>query len=295
MFKQIVDEIKQSGGIGVDRYIELCNTHYYSTRDPLGVKGDFTTAPEISQIFGEMIGIWAITQWEKIGSPEKFALLELGPGRGTLMADLLRATKVVPGFKPEIHLVELSPTLIAIQKAKLSATWHREVPTLDIPTIIIANEFFDALPVKQFIGKLERKVVYENGQLAFNIATEDGITNEICESGLQIMRRLTAQAAAGIIIDYGYTTNSRKNTLQAVKNHKYHNVLENPGEADLTTLVNFPALVEQAAKPCKITTQREFLLAHGADVRAKVLNKEQDLERLISPEQMGELFKVLCF
>lgn len=297
----IISEIEQTGPMPVDRYMELCLAHpqhgYYMKQDPFGQAGDFVTAPEISQIFGEMIGIWAITQWQKLGAPENCALVEAGPGRGTLMADILRAIKVVPSFKPEIHLVEISPVLKRKQKEKLGdgISWHNKIPELDKPSIFIANEFFDALPIKQFIGKTERKIVAENGRLAFNLAVEDGLVKETCPIALELMKQISHNYAAGIIIDYGYIENRKIDTLQALRGHNYTSPLENPGDCDLTAHVDFGGLASISEKKCQITTQREFLLAHGADVRAKILNKENDLDRLISKNQMGELFKVLCF
>lgn len=293
--KQIIDKIRTSGGIGVDELIELCNTHYYSTRDPLGAKGDFITAPEISQIFGEIIGVWAITQWELLKRPEKIAIMELGAGRGTLMADLLRAIKIAPDFNPEIHIVEISPVLRNKQKEalkKYNVTWHNSPKQLDIPTIIIANEFFDALPIKQFCGLEERRMLEKDGKLYFS---HNEVTLETCEIAKNIISDITLWAAAGVIIDYGYFTPSTGDSLQAMKTHKYTNPLENLGDSDITSHVNFAELAAACLKKPKLMTQREFLLAYGADIRAKILGKEQDLQRLIAPEQMGELFKVLCF
>jgi NADH dehydrogenase [ubiquinone] 1 alpha subcomplex assembly factor 7 len=271
--------------------MELCNTHYYSTRDPLGAAGDFTTAPEISQIFGEMIAIWAIEKWQKLGSPTEFALVELGAGRGTLMADLLRAAKVAPEFQPQIHIVEISPVLRAKQQAAIGkGTWHISVPKLDIPAIIIANEFFDALPIKQFVDGVERKIALENGTLQFTLAAKNVVeTSPVSES---IMTNLAANCVGGIIIDYGYI-HGTGDTFQALYKHRYVNPLENCGEADLTAHVNFARLAEISGG--KITTQGEFLLHYGGAVRAKKLSRESDFARLVAPEQMGELFKVLTF
>ena len=275
----------------IDRYMEICNTHYYSTRDPLGTQGDFTTAPEISQIFGEIIAIWAIEKWQKLGSPQDFALVELGAGRGTLMADLLRAAKVLPEFQPQIHIVEISAILREKQRAKVpQATWHTIVPKLDIAAIVIANEFFDALPIKQFVDGVERKIMLENGKLQFTLPAKNIIeTSPVSES---IMTEIVANYAGGIIIDYGYITGSG-DTFQALKNHRYTNPLENCGEEDLTAHVNFGRLAEISGGA--ITAQGEFLLHYGGAIRAKKLGKEADFARLVSPEQMGELFKVLTF
>lgn len=282
----------------IDRYMELCNTHYYSTRDPLGKDGDFTTAPEICQVFGETIAIWAITKWQELGSPQDIAVMELGPGRGTLMADFLRAIKVAKDFQPEIHLVEISPTLTEVQKEKLSGynvTWHTETPDLEKPVIVIANEFFDALPVKQFMGKKERLVVSENNELAFDSPIEDLLVKEVSPISEDIMRKLSKQCAAGVIIDYGYSEDLNGDSLQALKGHKFHNFLDQPGEADLTAHVNFAALKRNCSKSCSITTQKEFLLCYGGDVRGKMLGLEKDFSRLVDENQMGRLFKVLCF
>ena len=300
----ILREINQRGPMPVDRYMQLCLTHpeygYYMKQDPFGAGGDFTTAPEISQIFGEMIGIWAITRWERAKQPQECAVVELGPGRGTLMVDFLRAIRNVPKFTPEIHMVEISPYLREMQRRKLqnhTVNWHDEFPKLNIPTIVIANEFFDALPIKQFVGEKERKIIETKGELAFNLKVKSGIVKETCLSGIALMEKITANphVIAGIIIDYGYQQSQGIDTLQAVKKHKYHDVLANPGEADLTAHVDFNALSRAAKKPCRFYSQSEFLLAHGAVPRAKVLNKEKDLLRLTDPKQMGELFKVLCF
>ncbi len=279
----------------VDAYMELCNTHYYGTRDPFGTKGDFTTAPEITQIFGEMIGIWAITEWERLKRPADTAIMEIGPGRGTLMADLLRAIKIAPEFKPEVHLVEFSPTLQELQKKTLSkhnVKWHTEIPKLNKKTLVIANEFFDALPIKQYTPEGERLIHEKDGQLYFS---SNEVSIEICPALKPIMQDISANCAAGVIIDYGYFTPAAADSLQAVKEHKFHNVLEDCGEADLTAHVNFAELAANCKKKPRLMTQREFLLAYGADVRAQILGKQQDLERLIAPDQMGELFKVLCF
>ena len=283
----------------VDRYMELCLTHpvhgYYMKQDPFGANGDFTTAPEISQIFGEIIGVWCVTKWEQAGKPEKFALMELGPGRGTLMSDLLRGVKHIHGFKPEIHLVEISPVLRAAQREKLpQAIWHNEIPQLKIPTIVIANEFFDALPIKQFIGDKERMIIANGDNLAFNMPADEGTVHEICPAARDIMAKIS-ENMAGIIIDYGYRERRKADSLQAMRQHKFVSPLDNPGDADLTAHVDFAALINYSKKITNFYTQREFLLGHGADLRAKMLKKESDLARLIEPAQMGELFKVLCF
>jgi len=288
--------------MGIDRYMELCLTHaehgYYMKQDPFGVAGDFVTAPEICQVFGEMVGIWAITAWEKLGKPKEFAIIELGAGRGTLMKDLLRAVKIIPEFQPEIHLVEISPYLRKAQKESLAGIdvkWHDAPPKLKIPSILIANEFFDALPIKQFIDGEECKIIVQNGELAFNLAAENNNVREACPLAEEIMHFISNTYQAGLIIDYGYTENEEFDSLQALHRHKYHNILENSGDADLTAHVNFDLLTKSCQIPCNVETQREFLLRHGGDVRAKILGLERDFDRLVNPKQMGILFKVLCF
>lgn len=289
--EQILSEIQANGAMPIDRYMEICNTHYYSTRDPLGAGGDFTTAPEICQIFGEIIAVWAIQKWQEIGSPEDFALVEIGAGRGTLMADLLRAAKVLPAFQPEIHIVEISPVLREKQKAAIGkGTWHEQLPNLDIPAIIIANEFFDALPIKQFVDGEERKITEENGALSFTHPARNVV--EASPVSDEIMQQMAADYQGGIIIDYGYVTGTG-DTFQALRQHKKVNPLEDSGEADLTAHVNFGILAEICNG--NVTTQGEFLLRYGGAIRAKKLGLESDFARLASPDQMGELFKVLTF
>ena len=186
--KIIIEMIEAEGPIGIDRYMALCLGHplhgYYMSRDPFGAAGDFTTAPEISQIFGELIGVWCVNAWAALGSPAQFALVELGPGRGTLMADLLRAAKAVPEFvaAAQVHLVEMSPVLRAAQKAKLgdAVNWHDTVASLPaLPSLIIANEFFDALPIRQFEMRdgqtYERAVGVQDGKLKLGLAPTDKI------------------------------------------------------------------------------------------------------------------------
>lgn len=287
----------------MDRYMELCLYHpelgYYMKKSPLGSDGDFTTAPEICQVFGEVIAAYCVGRWQQLGSPQNFAVLELGPGRGTLMSDFLRAVRVAPEFQPEVHMVEISPTLALAQKEKLSEhgniKWHTEIPELNKPTILIANEFFDALPIKQFVAGEERLILEEGGNLAFNSPAEDGLVEETCAGLVNISQRLIKFCAAGLIIDYGYTENQKRDTFQALKDHKYHHPLQNPGDADLTAHVNFAELAKHCRQPNQIISQRELLMQFGGDLRAKKLGLEPDFARLVDVNQMGELFKVLCF
>lgn len=315
---------------------------YYMTRDPFGPRGDFITAPEISQVFGELIGLWCAAFWLQINRPPHIHLVELGPGRGTLMADALRAANSVPGFSQalEVHLVEISPKLMEIQRKTLASSghkisWHTRFE--DIPeglTIVIANELFDALPIRQFIrtkpGWCERLVGLDaNNQFKFVIsptitpnhqtgispqlidAPVDSLT-EICEPALAIIRtignRLQAHGGAALIIDYGYLEPTTGETLQAVSDHKFADVLQHPGKQDLTAHVNFASLAHSARDAGLAVfaplTQAQFLQAMGLDTRVATLTNATtpaqacDIKaaatRLVAPEQMGTLFKVMA-
>lgn len=299
-------EIEASGGISVARYMELALYHpehgYYTKKDPFGMGGDFITAPEISQVFGEIIGAWCMDRWERMGSPQDFALIELGPGRGTLMFDILRVARLRSAFlkAADIYMVETSPLLAAFQHEKLAGhriSWKTSINGIPLkPSITIANEFFDALPIRQFVKGKERMVKKDG----FSMPAEEGLTQEICEAAGPIMQQICRRGSA-IIIDYGYETSPMASTLQAVKSHKYHNVLESPGEADITAHVDFgglAAIARKAGAEAELTTQAEFLSACGVEARARAVSGKyprvwQDVERLISPKQMGVLFKVL--
>ncbi len=322
----IKERIKKHGAISIADYMNVCLLHpefgYYMRRDPFGVSGDFTTAPEISQIFGELLGLWLAAQWQKQGKPEAI-LVELGPGRGTLMADALRATKKIAGFHDavSVHLIEASPVLQQKQWKNLAGkhpqiSWHPSLESLpELPIFFLANEFFDALPIRQFVGSEERKIMLdENGNLAFTPPTTNNQqpTTESSPASQQIMRELAAHIAhhggAGIVVDYGYTGGSQGDTLQALKEHHYHDVLQEPGEADITAHVDFDALASAAqlagAASFGALSQGKFLLQIGASQRLMNLcasasePQKQELmsgfERLIAHEQMGELFKVLA-
>jgi len=334
------DKIAAEGSISLADYMALALGHpeygYYRKHDPLGVRGDFITAPEISQIFGEMIGVWCAQMWQSLGGGA-CALAELGPGRGSLMNDLLRATKNVPGFHESItiHMVETSPVLANAQYLLLR-NHHPRIEWLDsveqLPekkTILIANEFFDALPIKQFemtiAGVCERRVGWSEekgfhftlGSVGLQLAKSGtaippGTVMEQSPASRAVMRsiaqRLKQEGGAALIIDYGYLGEAHHDTLQAVKAHHFHPVLQNPGEADITAHVDFSTLAAVARdaglRPTPLITQGEFLKAMGATLRADMLlaraegaQKEQirtSLERLISPQAMGDLFKVLA-
>ena len=328
--------IAATGPISVADFMAECLMHpeygYYATRDPLGAQGDFTTAPEISQMFGEMIGLALAQAWLDQGASKSFTLAELGPGRGTLMADILRATKGVPGFHAaaDIHLVEMSPVLKAAQAAKLAPhaiTHHDTVAALpDQPLFLIANEFFDALPIRQFqregAGWRERQVGLDGDKLTIGMTgpvpardiafrledTRDGDVVEWCPAAPTIMSeittRITAHGGAAMIIDYG-DWRSLGDTLQAVVAHEHVDPLAAPGEADLTAHVDFETLVQAAAPltPHLLTPQGVFLERLGITQRAQTLAAQLSgaaLEahiaahrRLTHPGEMGTLFKVL--
>ena len=323
--------IAADGPMALDRYMELCLGHpqygYYMTRDPLGAAGDFTTAPEISQVFGELIGVWVAQVWHDMGSPAVFSLVELGPGRGTLMKDLLRATAKVPGLHAAIavHLVETSPVLRSLQKTSLGhATWHESVASLPAqPSIIVANEFFDALPVKQYQkkgGKIsEIRIGIENGQLAFGLAATtkdvpmlaDGVFElalQRSEIAISLGHLLSSQGGAALVIDYGHRKSAMGDTVQAMKDHDYCGVLDSPGDADITSHVDFQQLAKAfRAANCGVApvlTQGEFLLGLGLAIRAETLTRslaatERDkfssgIKRLADDTEMGQLFKVMA-
>ena len=334
----ITARIRAGGPVSVADYMADCLLHpqfgYYTTRDPLGAKGDFITAPEISQMFGEILGLALAQAWLDQGSPSPFTLAELGPGRGTLMADLLRATRGVPGFRAamQIHLVEASPALRGLQANTLEGyapEWLDTVDALpDQPLFLVANEFFDALPIRQFLRTgshwSEKQVGLKDSTLAFGLGpaapqavlehrladTQEGDLVELCEASLPITQTIAARIAAhggtALIIDYG-DWRALGDTLQALRVHEPADPLQAPGEADLTAHVDFEALAT-AAKTAgcahtRLTPQGVFLERLGITDRARALAAPQrgdSLETLIAahrrlthPEEMGNLFKVL--
>jgi NADH dehydrogenase [ubiquinone] 1 alpha subcomplex assembly factor 7 len=333
--------IAQEGPISLERYMTLALTHpthgYYMKRDPFGAEGDFTTAPEISQMFGELIGLWGAEVWAAMGSPNPVRMIELGPGRGTLMSDALRASRVAPDFRAalDVWLVEASPTLAAIQHDTLltagaPVAWAGQVDEApDGPTILIANEFLDALPIRQYVrgprGWCERLIGLDNaGNLSFGLAPEperyikasarDGDVLEVGAVGHQLMfalgARLARQGGAALFIDYGHTATGYGDTLQAVRGHRKVNPLTDPGEADITAHVDFAAMARSAraagAAVYGPIDQGDFLKALGLAQRAQALSSRAgaaqaaDIEaaqiRLIGKGagEMGALFKVMA-
>ncbi|MFV2053500.1 class I SAM-dependent methyltransferase [Aliiroseovarius sp. YM-037] len=337
LLPHLLARIAQDGPLTVADYMADCLLHpdhgYYATRDPFGADGDFTTAPEISQMFGEVLGLCLAQTWQDQGALTSFTLAELGPGRGTLMADILRATARVPGFHTaaRVHLVEASDTLKRVQRETLSAndvTWCDTVADLpNAPLFLVANEFFDALPIRQFIragdGWRERLVGAEGNALSFGTSaampvdalsdrlgdTAEGDLVETCAPALAIMSdvadRIHRFGGAALIIDYG-DWKSLGDTLQAVKGHAYDPVLAHPGEADLTAHVDFEALAGAAAplSTSRMTPQGVLLERLGITARAQQLAKiltgdalENHIaahRRLTHPEEMGTLFKAIA-
>jgi NADH dehydrogenase [ubiquinone] 1 alpha subcomplex assembly factor 7 len=336
--------IAADGPMAVDRFFALALGHpehgYYMGRDPFGRAGDFITAPEVSQMFGELIGIWCAAGWQMMDAPAEWNLIELGPGRGTLMADALRACSVMPGLRDgmTVHLVEMSPELRKVQgetlrRSGVEPVWHdrlEDVP--DGPSLIIANEFFDALPVQQLqkqAGRWHERVVGldGSGELAFGLAedsvpdallppwardAEDGAIAELSPAreaaAKEIGRRITSHIGAALIIDYGHARSGVGDTLQAIARHQFADVLARLGEADITSHVDFEALAAaitaEGAKAYGPVTQGEFLTKMGLREREEMLRKRADArarirlskgaQRLVAGNQMGQLFKVLA-
>jgi SAM-dependent MidA family methyltransferase len=338
---EIREIIAQDGPISVERFMALALTHpvkgYYTARDPFGAQGDFVTSPEISQMFGELIGLWAADVWERLGAPAEVRLVELGPGRGALMADFLRASQVLPDFHAalDVHLIEASDRLVERQRGALAAcgrpvSWRHTVEDVPPgPAIFIANEFFDALPVRHFVktaqGWRERLIGLDaQGQFAFGLADEietllkpdaqDGAVLEINAAAQRLMQqiatRIVAENGVLLAVDYGYLRTGFGETLQAVKAHQFVDPLAEPGMADLTTHVDFSALARAAASANAEVhgpiSQGRFLEQIGIVQRAETLKSrasedqkatiESALARLtaMGPTDMGALFKVLA-
>jgi NADH dehydrogenase [ubiquinone] 1 alpha subcomplex assembly factor 7 len=315
LMRELERLIAQTGPISVADYMALALGHpehgYYMTRDPLGAAGDFVTAPEVSQMFGELLGLWCVQTWRDNGAPKPFALAEIGPGRGTLMRDLLRAARqVAPDFaeSAEVHLIETSPALRARQKELLgdAPVWHACVETLPaLPLLALANELFDALPVRQFLrterGWCERCVGLApdalEPQLSFMLAPEPLPSDAIIPAPLRasavgslvelrpaaealmetIAARIAKSGIAALILDYGYTERATGDSLQAVSSHKFQDPLALPGAADLTAHVDFEALGEAAQRGGAAVhgpvAQGAFLMALGIDKRAARLKR----------------------
>lgn len=333
--------IRLEGPMPISRFMAMALGHpqwgYYISHDPIGRAGDFITAPEISQMFGELIGLWCAERWQALGAPDPFILLELGPGRGTLMADALRAGAAAPGFgtAAKVHLVETSPVLRAAQKAALpnrDVNWHDRIADLPPgPTIAIANEFFDALPIRQFQrgedGWHERMVGWRDGRLCLLLnpgtvpsaplpeALQSAPLGAIMEVSpartaamAELAQRLVGHGGAALIVDYGHGKSATGDTLQAMRDHGFADILETPGAADLTAHVDFQALGEAARQAGAQTwgpvSQADLLNRLGIVTRAQALQRNATeaqgvavtaaLHRLTAQDQMGQLFKAMA-
>lgn len=332
-------QITQHGPMDVGQFMTLALAHpehgYYMKRDPLGAAGDFTTAPEISQMFGEVLGAWVVDVWAQMGRPASFSFVECGPGRGTLMADMMRAAGNVPGFLKacNIHLLETSPVLRKAQEKALKGhkvIWHDTLDGVpdDVPIIVIGNEFLDALPIRQFVksrdGWQERVIGLEGDALAFGVvdtalepkgfmAAQVGDIAEIAPARegfvTQLCGLMQRAGGAALFIDYGHMRSAVGDTFQAVKAHEFTSPLEHVGDADLTSHVDFDALGQVAsgvgARVLSAVEQGAFLHALGIGARAMYLSQKADdkqvkdidqaLHRLTHSDQMGSLFKVIGF
>jgi NADH dehydrogenase [ubiquinone] 1 alpha subcomplex assembly factor 7 len=335
---ELIDmQIRANGPISLATYMGLALTHpragYYTGADPLGTKGDFITAPEISQMFGELIGFYVVNLWQQLGEPKSFTLLELGPGRGTLMQDALRVAAKAEGFIDALHLqlFETNPTLKAQQAERLgqyNPYWATEIDAVaEDPLFVVANEFFDALPIRQFVkgtnGWHERLIGLRDGKRAFGLSptpipeaalpaqlhnAPDGAVYEVSLASADAMQRLgkrISELGGGLLgIDYGHAETQAGETLQAIRRHAFADPLETPGEIDLSAHVDFGALATVAAGlglKTALTTQRDFLARLGIVERASALAKANPgqidtiaaaLRRLTDVDEMGTLFKV---
>ena len=336
----LAQEIRNHGPISVARFMAAALGHpehgYYRKQIPFGTSGDFVTAPEVSQMFGELIGLWCAEAWRQMGMPSPVLLVELGPGRGTLMKDALRVASFVPGFRQAIepHLIETSPVLKIAQRSAVRGIWHERFEDVPPgPILIIANEFFDALPIRQFVkledGWHERCVSLDNdGHFAFVTAPSPcvarppipasltglgaGALVETCPEGLALAEtiadRVCRDGGVALIVDYGHIQSAPGETLQAVKSHRYHPVLSDPGDADLTAHVDFAALKQVAeARGAAVlgpVPQGRFLRDLGIEQRAEALRRgatadqardiRSGLTRLTDPRAMGQLFKAMA-
>ncbi len=337
--RSIVRRISLQGPISIAEFMAEALGHpqhgYYMGKDPFGRTGDFITAPEISQMFGELIGLWCAEVWRLMGDPSAFNLIELGPGRGTLMQDALRAARVLPEFgeAASVHLIETSPVLRDMQAVTLGdhhPAWHDDITRVpDGPLIVIANEFFDALPVHQFKrtgdGWRENVVTVDGDRLVLTTSpaatpatallagreAAAGAIAEVCPAAISIAtaiaERLAEHGGAALAIDYGYAEPTGDATLQAVRRHERHDFLSDPGTADLTAHVNFRDLRDAAQPHATVygpITQGDLLRSLGIEMRVEQLMQrasadqrhaiESACRRLIDPAEMGTLFKALA-
>lgn len=339
--QELARVIAAEGPLPLSRFMAEALGHpkygYYTTKEPFGAQGDFVTAPEISQMFGELVGLWCAQTWSDMGAPSPCLLVELGPGRGTLMADALRAAAALPAFRAAtaVHLVELSPRLRERQRqtlANIDIAWHDSISSLPAgPAVIVANEFFDALPIRQFHhaadGWHECMVGLADNALALVLSpatvpehaippalrdAPQGSILELSPAREEVMRqlaqRIAEQGGALLVADYGHTRSAPGDTLQAVRAHEPVPVLSTPGEADLTAHVDFQALAEAAAGAGAAVhgpvSQGDWLRRLGLEQRATALKARATPQqaaaidaaatRLTATDQMGRLFKLLA-
>ena len=333
-------ELEQNHNLPLDEFINLSLYNkkfgYYMKKNPFGKQGDFTTAPNISRLFSEIIAIWILSFWQSLGSPKKFNLIELGAGNGEMMKVLIESFKNFPDFLKScnIFIHEKSPILINIQKKKLSShkiTWLTEIKKLQKnPCIFVANEFFDSIAIKQFLRIkdlwFERFVSFQKKKKSFvnkeiNMKKFEKKINyrisknqnfiEYSETGInylrEIFQKIKKNTGGMLLIDYGYSEEKMKNTLQGISNHKFTNILDNIGNSDITHNINFnlfKKIVKQSGGlKDNLTTQKDFLIKMGIKQRAEIISKNQSflkkadiyyrLKRLIDDRQMGNLFKVM--
>ena len=326
---RLVALIEATGPMGVADYMAAClydpEHGYYTTRDPFGTDGDFTTAPEVSQMFGELVAAWLVHGWRAMGSPADAVVVEIGPGRGTLALDLQRTlSRLAPPLAERLHLVEASPRLAGVQRGRgVRARWHATIDALpDAPWLVVANELFDAIPARQFVSAggrwVERCVGATGGRLAWTLGAAtlgasdapDGTVREIAPAREAMMAGIAGHLArrdgVALAIDYGHA-GGVGDTLQAVRAHGFTDPLEAPGRDDLTTHVDFRALAlaarDAGAHVLGLVAQGRFLLDLGLLERAGALGAAADgaereairaaVERLAGPDAMGDLFRVL--
>ncbi|MDE1152776.1 MAG: SAM-dependent methyltransferase [Micavibrio sp.] len=332
----LAEMILQNGPVSVATFMEVAGSHYYAAKDAFGVDGDFITAPEISQMFGEMLGAWVVDAWMQMGKPDRAQLLELGPGRGTLAADIMRTISAWPDCKAafSLHLVETSPLLRQKQAELLikhQPTWYERLE--DVPgglCFVIANEFLDALPIRQFekTGGIwqERGIGFDAASGSFYFTPcaatapvivppefrnePDGSIFEVSDASIHIMldvaKRVAEYGGAALLVDYGHAARGIGDTLQTLHKHTFTQVLGQPGRDDITAHVDFVACAEAVADKVTVhgpVMQGEFLRGLGITQRAEALgapatdDQRKDinaaLHRLVSPTAMGRLFKVL--
>lgn len=336
--ERLIGQIRTGGPISIAQYMTAClhdpQDGYYATRPALGPGGDFITAPLVSQMFGEMIGLWLGQTWLALGAPPRVTLVEAGPGDGTLMSDILRAARVVPGFLQavDLWLVEASTPLRTRQAERLSQAptaphWAASLSQVPegAPLLLVANEFLDCLPARQFVrtekGWVERMVGLDDaGALTFGLGSLSALAPSAGESLGQVREQSPAQAAFGsevggriardggaaLLIDYGRLESGAGDTLQALRGHRKESPLASPGEADLTLHVDFPAVLEAGCDEgvaAGAMTQGDFLRRLGIEARAAALSQARpehagliarQLDRLIGHDQMGDLFKAAC-